>query len=221
MAEVGRDLWVQPLLKQGHPQQGDQDHVQAAFSPGRRPHNFHGQPVPVLCHPHSTEVLSEGQRQSPVFQFVPVSPWPGTGHHCKECSSVFFAPPFRYLWALMRSPWASSSPGRAVLNFSVSPQSKDAPVPSSSWWPFTGNSPVCPGFSCTGEPGTGHRTQTAAPPMLSSWKGYLFWPAGNTLLIQPRIPPAYLAAATHCWLMFNLVSTKVLQSFLLLLITSC
>lgn len=27
-AEVGRDLWVQPLLKQGHPEQGAQDHDQ-------------------------------------------------------------------------------------------------------------------------------------------------------------------------------------------------
>ena len=34
MVEVGSDLWVhlvQPLLKQGYPQQGAQAHTQAAF----------------------------------------------------------------------------------------------------------------------------------------------------------------------------------------------
>ena len=34
MAEVGRDLWVhlaQPLLQQGHPEQGAQAHVQAVL----------------------------------------------------------------------------------------------------------------------------------------------------------------------------------------------
>ena len=61
MAEVVRDLWVHqahPLLKQRHPEQGAQDHVQLAFrdlQEGDRAAS--GQSVPVLCHLHSIKVL--------------------------------------------------------------------------------------------------------------------------------------------------------------------
>lgn len=54
MVEIWRDLFVplvQPLLKQGHPEQGTQIHVQVHFE-GSRFHNISGQPMPVLTYSH-------------------------------------------------------------------------------------------------------------------------------------------------------------------------
>lgn len=45
--------------------------------------------VPALQHPHSTEMLLDGEREPSVFQFVPFASWLGTGHYWKEPSSVF------------------------------------------------------------------------------------------------------------------------------------
>ena len=42
------------------------------ISPKRRLSSPLGQPVPVLCHPHSKEVLPHIQTELPVFQFVPL-----------------------------------------------------------------------------------------------------------------------------------------------------
>lgn len=39
-------------------------------SPRRRFQNFSGQPVPILHHLHSTELLPDVQRQLPLFQFL-------------------------------------------------------------------------------------------------------------------------------------------------------
>jgi len=63
MFRVGRDLCGSPsptpLPKQGDPEQAAQDLVQAGleYLQRRRLHNLPGQPVPVLCHPQSEEVL--------------------------------------------------------------------------------------------------------------------------------------------------------------------
>jgi len=63
MFGVGRDLYgsSSPTLlpKQGHLLQAAQDLVQAdlEYLQRRRLHNLPGQPVPVLCHPQSEEVL--------------------------------------------------------------------------------------------------------------------------------------------------------------------
>jgi len=69
-----------PLLKQGHRQQAAQDLVQAGleYLQRSRLHNLPGQPVPVLRHPQSEEVL---QTELPLLQFVPVAPCPVAGHH--------------------------------------------------------------------------------------------------------------------------------------------
>ena len=42
----------------------------------RRLHNLPGQPVPVLCHSQSEEVLPHVQTELPMLQFVPVAPCP-------------------------------------------------------------------------------------------------------------------------------------------------
>ena len=60
MAEVGRSLWVQLLLKQGHQEQNAQAHTQVVFEPPmtlwRRLHNLTGQPTWY----RSTSWCSEG-----------------------------------------------------------------------------------------------------------------------------------------------------------------
>ena len=63
MIGVEMDLWVhllQPLLQQGHPEQGAQGHVQAALEDlqGRDP-TASGQPVPAL-HQISASLFLEG-----------------------------------------------------------------------------------------------------------------------------------------------------------------
>ena len=67
MVGVGRDLCGSssptPLPKQGHLQQAAQDLVQVGleYLQRRRLHSLPGQPVPVLCHPQSEEVLPHVQ----------------------------------------------------------------------------------------------------------------------------------------------------------------
>jgi len=88
MVGAGRDLWGSssptPLPKQGHPEQAAQDRVQAGFEylQRRRPHNPSGQPVPVLRHPQSEEVLPHVQMELPALQYVPVAPCPVNNIYC-------------------------------------------------------------------------------------------------------------------------------------------
>ena len=87
MFGVGRDLCGSssptPLPKQGHLQQAAQDlvHTGLEYLQRRRLHNLPGQPVPVLRHPQSEEVLPHVQLELPLLQFVPIAPCPVAGHH--------------------------------------------------------------------------------------------------------------------------------------------
>jgi len=87
MVGVGRDLWGSsspiPLPKQVHLEQTAQDLVQVGFEylQRRRIHNLSGEPVPVLHHPQSEEVLPHVQMELPMLQFVPIAPCPVAGHH--------------------------------------------------------------------------------------------------------------------------------------------
>ena len=58
-----------PLPKQGHLQQAAQDLVQVRleYLQRRRNHNLSGQPVPVLRHPQSEEVLPHVQLDLPMI----------------------------------------------------------------------------------------------------------------------------------------------------------
>ena len=77
MLEVGGDLCgsSSPTLlpKQGHLQQAAEDLVQEGleYLQRRRLHDLPGQPVPVLRHPQSEEVLPHVQMELPLLQFVP------------------------------------------------------------------------------------------------------------------------------------------------------
>jgi len=66
---------VQTLLKQGQPELIAQNLVQMTFEylQGGRDHNVSGQAVSVLCHPHSESVFPDVQRQSSVFQCMPIA----------------------------------------------------------------------------------------------------------------------------------------------------
>jgi len=83
MVGVGRDLCGSSnptaLSKQGHLQQAAQDLVQAGLEYLQS--NVSGQPVLVLCHPQSEEVLPHLQTELPMLPFVPVAPCPVCGHH--------------------------------------------------------------------------------------------------------------------------------------------
>ena len=87
MFRVGRDLCGSssptPLMKEGHLQQAAQELVQVGleYLQRRRLHNLPGQPLPVLRHPQSEEVLPPLQMELPVLQFVPIAPCPVAGHH--------------------------------------------------------------------------------------------------------------------------------------------
>ena len=87
MFGVGRDLCGSssptPLPKQGHLQQAAPDLLQAGleYLQRRRIHNLPGQPVPVLRHPQSDEVLPHVQTELAVLQFLPIASCPVAGHH--------------------------------------------------------------------------------------------------------------------------------------------
>ena len=87
MVGVGRDLSGSssptPLPKQGHLQQSAEDLVQAGleYLQRGRLHHLPEQPVPVLHHPHSEEVLPHVEMELPLLEFVPVAPCPVTEHH--------------------------------------------------------------------------------------------------------------------------------------------
>jgi len=87
MLGVGKGMWRSPSLtflpRQGHLEQAAQDPVQAGleYLQRRRLHNLPGQPVPVLCHAQSKEVLPHVQTELPMLQFMPVAPCSVARHH--------------------------------------------------------------------------------------------------------------------------------------------
>lgn len=55
-----------------------------------RLHKLNGQHVPVLCHPHSDKVISNVQREPPMFQVLPIASCPIVEYHWAEPGSVLF-----------------------------------------------------------------------------------------------------------------------------------
>lgn len=71
-----------PLLKLGQPEQCAQDHTQEASGDLRGGDSTASeQPVPMLCHLNSIELLPSIQREPPLLQFLPIGSDSGTGHH--------------------------------------------------------------------------------------------------------------------------------------------
>lgn len=98
MVGVGRNLWrlssPAALLKQAHLEQVAQGCVQTGFVSlqRKRLHNLFVQPAPVLCHPQCKEVFPHIQMALPVFQFVPIAPYPVAGHQWKESGPILLTP---------------------------------------------------------------------------------------------------------------------------------
>lgn len=85
MVEGGSDLWRSPgptfLLKQGHPEQVAQDHVQVAFEYSKQ-----GDSMAFLGNPCQCSVIPTVKKcfvmVGPlVFQFVPIVSYSITKHH--------------------------------------------------------------------------------------------------------------------------------------------
>lgn len=96
----------QPLLQQGHPEQGAQAHVQTDLQ-GRDSTNFLGKPCQcfvtytvIKCFPMTRWSLPCSSL------FLLYWPWAPVG---KKNGCVFLTPSLRYLYSLMRTPWAFSS----------------------------------------------------------------------------------------------------------------
>ena len=72
---------VQPPSKQGHLTHVAQDLIQVCseYLQGRRLHILFDQPVPVLCHAYSKEMLSHIQPSC--ASVVPIASCPVAGHH--------------------------------------------------------------------------------------------------------------------------------------------
>lgn len=94
------------LFKWSHLQQVVHDCVWMAFEYSRimKAPQLSGEPIPVLSHTHSKNVLSDIQTTPSVFQFVPKASGSGTGHYWKSLASSFLHPPFRHLYTSVRFP---------------------------------------------------------------------------------------------------------------------
>ena len=98
---TSEDHLVQPPAKQDSLEHIVQDGSQVGFEylQRRRHHSLSGQPIPVLCHPHSTEVPPHSEPECPVLQFVPTaSEW---------CSSPLILP-VALLWTRCSSSMSLS-----------------------------------------------------------------------------------------------------------------
>ena len=135
MAEEGKDLWVhlaQTLLKSRHPQQGAQDHVQAASEDLLAFSLVSVCQCSVTCTEQKCFLMFRGNILcSSLCPLLLVLALSTTEKSLAPSSSHL---PFRNLYTLMRSPWTFSSPGWRVPAFSTSPYRRGAPVPLLSWW---------------------------------------------------------------------------------------
>ena len=70
-----KNVWFQPSALSRTPRTCCTELLWGSFwiSPRRRLHNFPRNPVPVLCHPHSTEVLPYIQNEPPKIKYLTVS----------------------------------------------------------------------------------------------------------------------------------------------------
>lgn len=119
--------------------------------PRRRPHSLR-----ATC---SSSQRSEGV---PVLQLLPIASCPGTRHHWKKLGSIFLALTLQVPIDIDEIPWSFSLPGWTAPAPSASPH-RNAPDPSSSWWPYTGLFPAYPDLPWS----EGPRTEPSIPSVVS------------------------------------------------------
>jgi len=111
---------AQVLLQQRHPEQGAQDHVQVALEdPQGGDPTASGQPVPVLHHLRSIAVLLVFRGNLLCSSLCPLHLALALGTNEQSLAPSSLHPAFRYLWTLLGSFWASSSPDSAVPALSL------------------------------------------------------------------------------------------------------
>lgn len=82
---------VPTLAQAGTPRVGCQGtHPSSFWRSPRRLHIFSGQPVPMLCHQHSKEVLPGVQRKPLVFQILSTVSCNGSGYLCKVPGFILY-----------------------------------------------------------------------------------------------------------------------------------
>ena len=96
-----------------------------------------GMPFLMLLHSDSKYVFLHVCVEIPVFQFVPVTPRPVTGHHWKEPGPIHLTSTLQISIGIGKIP-SQSSLGWTVTGLSAFPQKGDAPGSPSSLWPFVG-----------------------------------------------------------------------------------
>lgn len=138
-----------PLLKAGSPKACCQGLCPAVSFLRWRLHNLSQQRDMVLGHPHDEKIFCYVQMEFPMFQFVLIASCLVTVHHWKEPDSVLFAAPLGYLYKSITLECLFSRLNIPILL--ASPHMRDALVLSSSSWPFTELTSVCPCHSYAGE----------------------------------------------------------------------
>lgn len=157
-------LWVPPLLSQGHPELGAQDHLQKLLNiEEETPPNLSGHPVPVLYH-------HVAQKCFLVLQFVLCAFCAVTGHCWGEPSSVLVVPYLQVFMDIDEIPLSLLLFRLRNLSSSVSAHRRGTPGPLAPYWLCVGLFPVCPGLSCSEPPSTSRGTPGAVSPVLGSVK---------------------------------------------------
>lgn len=108
MAEVGRDLWVQTLLSQRHPEQGVRDQVQSGPKiskglQGAYPTASLGNSYYCISPAQYKNVFCQSDR-TPCATFVPITSCPGFRHTEKSLTLCSFQMPLKYLQKWIRFP---------------------------------------------------------------------------------------------------------------------
>ena len=150
--------------------------------------------VLLLRNLRNKEMLLDVQREPPVLQFVPISSCPGTGHQCTQPDFVLFAP--SGIYRLMKSPFFRLNKPSPV---SDSPHCSIPFISVALCWTF---SIMFVSLLYWGARNWTQCSRCGLPSQLLA----------KLSLIQSRIPLATFTAKTHCWIMFYLVSSKVLPS---------
>lgn len=121
---------LHPPARAGPPPAAQDRVLMALRFPRVETHSLTGWSVLVLCHPHSEKVLPAAQRESPVFQCVPITSGCVAGHQWTEPGSVLFALCLQggAKPKLIRSPWAFFTPSWTAPALSASRRGRDGQV---------------------------------------------------------------------------------------------
>ncbi|XP_068788224.1 uncharacterized protein [Struthio camelus] len=186
---------------------------------GRRLHYLSGQPVPMLCHPHSEEVLSQVQVELPVVQFLPIASCPVAGHHGEEAGLILLTLPLQILIHVdeitSQSSLLQAEQAQLLQSFFIGEMLQP---PNHLGSPPLDSLQQCHVPLVLGSP----ELDTVLQVRLHQERGRItsldLLP--TLCLMHPRRPLAFLATRAHCCLMLHLLSTGTPRSFFMELLSS-